>query len=83
MKSSTETSMLQTRKLLDLKRETVQKLLSLHFYMVLETPKSEALLEVLRELEPNLNEYFSKTHHLLELYEKELNMPLFEAISKD
>ena len=83
MKSSTETFILQTRKLLDLKRETVQKLLSMLSSTVLEMPKSEASLEVLRELEPNLNEYFSKIHNLLALYEKESQMPLFGDTSKD
>ena len=83
MKLSTETSMQLTRKMLDLKQETVLKLLSMLSSMEQGTLKSEASLVVLKEMEQNLNDYFSKTRLLLNTYESALNMPLFEDTSKD
>ena len=83
MKLSTETSMQLTRKMLDLKQETVLKLLSMLSSMEPGTLKSEASLVVLKEMEQNLNDYFSKTRLLLNTYESALNMPLFEDTSKD
>ena len=83
MKLSTETSMQLTRKMLDLKQETVLKLLSMLSSMEQGTLKSEASLVVLKEMEQNLNDYFSKTRLLLNTYESALNMPLFEDTLKD
>ena len=83
MKLSTETSMQLTRKMLDLKQETVLKLLSMLSSMEPGTLKSEASLVVLKEMEQNLNDYFSKTRLLLNTYESALNMPLFEDTLKD
>ena len=83
MKLSTETSMQLTRKMLDLKQETVLKLLSMLSSMEPETQKLAASSAVLKEMEQNLNDYFSKTRLLLNTYESALNMPLFEDTSKD
>ena len=83
MKSSMEMSTQLTRKLLDLKQETVLKLLSMLSSMEPEMRKSEASLVVLREMELGLKSYFSETRHLLDSYEKESQMPLFGGTSKE
>ena len=83
MKSSMEMSTQLTRKLLDLKQETVLKLLSMLSSMEPEMRKSEASLVVLKEMELGLKSYFSETRHLFDSYEKESQMPLFGDTSKE
>ena len=68
MKSSTETYIQQTKKLLDLQHETMQKLSSMLSSTGLETLKSEALLEAHQKMEQGSKLYFSTIHQVLELY---------------
>ena len=73
MKSLTEMSIQQTKKLLDCQQEMMQKLLSMRSSTVPVTPRSEALSKAQVQMVQDLKSLSSATFDLLESYENVLN----------